>query len=50
MSLINNENPISFVWNNNRYSIKNKESIKNTFNNLTKIRVIEHGNIIGGHK
>ena len=49
MSLINNEEPISFIWNLNKYSIKMKESINNTFHHLSKIRVIEHGNIIGGH-
>ena len=48
MNLINNENPISFIHNQNIYSIKNKTSIKNYFSHLSKITVIEHGNIIGG--
>lgn len=48
MNLINNENPISFIYDGNIYSIKNKTSIKNYFTHLSKITIIERGNIIGG--
>lgn len=49
MYLINNEKPISFIWDLKVYDIKNPQKIKDVFPHLTKIRVIEHGNIIGGH-
>ena len=50
IELINNENSISFIHNNNKYSIRDKSCIKNIFPHLTKILVIEHGNIIGGNE
>ena len=50
IELINNEHSISFIHNNNKYSIRDKSCIKNIFYHLTKILVIEHGNIIGGNE
>ena len=49
MNLINNEKSISFIWDLKVYNLKNQERIKNVFPHLTKIKVIEHGNMIGGH-
>ena len=50
IELINYENSISFIYSSNLYSIRDKSCIKNTFHHLTKILVIEHGNIIGGNE
>ena len=48
LNLINNEKPISFIYNQQLYSIKDKTSIKDRFKHQSRIEVIEHGNIIGG--
>ena len=48
MDLLNNEKPISFIRNQQLYSIRDKTRIKDIFPHLSRILVIEHGNIIGG--
>ena len=50
IELINNENSISFIYNQHKYNIKDKSCIKHTFPHLARILVIEHGNIIGGNE
>jgi hypothetical protein len=46
IELINNENSISFIYNQHKYNIKDKSCIKHTFPHLARILVIEHGNVI----